>query len=125
MRVDGTVVATPQARVRPEQRVEIEKNATPQHVPPVTLVLHKPAGVRINPAAPLAGMAPGVYAGRRTVRPMSPTACCPRNCSNGNGADMAAVSASRARRNASMFSGCRATSKPTSTSLPCSGATYW
>ncbi len=55
VRVDGTVVPTPQARVRPEQRVEIEKNATPQHVPPVTLVLHKPAGVRLNPGAPLAG----------------------------------------------------------------------
>lgn len=55
VRVDGTVVPTPQARVRPGQRVEIEKNATPQHVPPVTLVLHKPAGVRLNPGAPLAG----------------------------------------------------------------------
>ena len=55
VRVDGTVAPVPQMRVRPDQRVEIEKNATPQPVPPVTLVLHKPAGTRINPAAPLAG----------------------------------------------------------------------
>ena len=56
VRVDGTVAPTPQMRVRPEQRVEVEKNAQPQPVPPVTLVLHKPAGVQIAPAAPLAGM---------------------------------------------------------------------
>jgi 23S rRNA pseudouridine2604 synthase len=55
VRVDGTVAPTPQMRVRPEQRVEIEKNATPQPVPPITLVLHKPAGQHIDPAAPLAG----------------------------------------------------------------------
>ncbi|KQP14109.1 RNA pseudouridine synthase [Pseudorhodoferax sp. Leaf267] len=55
VRVDGTVAPTPQMRVRPAQRVEIEKNATPQPVPPVTIVLHKPPGVRVNPATPLAG----------------------------------------------------------------------
>lgn len=54
VRVDGTVAPTPQMRVRPGQHVEIEKNATPQAVPPVTLVLHKPAGVRLAPGAPLA-----------------------------------------------------------------------
>lgn len=53
VRVDGTVAPIPQTRVRPGQRVEVEKNATPQHVPPVTLVLHKPAGARIDPMAPL------------------------------------------------------------------------
>lgn len=55
VRVDGTVATTPQMRVRPDQRVEIEKNATPQPVPPITLVLHKAAGVRLDLAAPLAG----------------------------------------------------------------------
>jgi 23S rRNA pseudouridine2604 synthase len=55
VRVDGTVAVTPQMRVRPDQRVEVEKNATPQPVPPVTIVLHKAPGVRLNPAAPLAG----------------------------------------------------------------------
>lgn len=56
VRVDGTVAVLPQMRVRPEQRVEVEKNAQPHPVPPVTLVLHKPAGMQIDPAAPLAGM---------------------------------------------------------------------
>lgn len=55
VRVDGTVALAPQMRVLPTQRVEIEKNARPTPVPPVTVVLHKPAGVDIDPAAPLAG----------------------------------------------------------------------
>jgi 23S rRNA pseudouridine2604 synthase len=55
VRVDGTVAVTPQMRVRPDQRVEVEKNATPQPVPPVTIVLHKAPGVRLNPTAALAG----------------------------------------------------------------------
>lgn len=53
VRVDGTVALTPQMRVRPEQRVEVEKNAQPEAVPPVTLVLHKPVGVRLDPMRPL------------------------------------------------------------------------
>jgi 23S rRNA pseudouridine2604 synthase len=56
VRVDGTVSLSPAQRVRPEQRVEVEKNASPQPVPPVTIVLHKVAGARLNPAAPLAGV---------------------------------------------------------------------
>ncbi|CAN7387733.1 RNA pseudouridine synthase [Pseudorhodoferax sp. LjRoot39] len=55
VRVDGTVALSPQMRVLPAQRVEIEKNARPEPVPPVTVVLHKPAGMDIDPAAPLAG----------------------------------------------------------------------
>ena len=35
VRVDGTVAVSPQMRVRPAQRVEIEKNARPEPVPPV------------------------------------------------------------------------------------------
>ncbi len=53
VRVDGTVALAPQMRVRPEQRVEVEKNAQPEAVPPVTLVLHKPAGMRLDPNKPL------------------------------------------------------------------------
>ena len=55
VRLDGTVALSPQMRVLPAQRVEIEKNARPEPVPPVTVVLHKPAGLDIDPAAPLAG----------------------------------------------------------------------
>ncbi len=55
VRVDGTVALAPQMRVRPDQRVEIEKNARPLPVPPVTLLLHKPAGVDLDPTAPLVG----------------------------------------------------------------------
>ena len=39
--------------MRPEQIVEIEKNAQPEAVPPVTLLLHKPAGMRLDPKKPL------------------------------------------------------------------------
>jgi 23S rRNA pseudouridine2604 synthase len=53
VRVDGTVVVVPQQRVRPEQRVEIEKDAKPEAVPPVTLLLHKAAGVVLKPDQPL------------------------------------------------------------------------
>lgn len=55
VRVDGTVALAPQMRVLPTQRVEIEKNARPQPVPPVTVLLHKPAGAEVDPAEPLAG----------------------------------------------------------------------
>lgn len=69
VRVDGTVAVLPQMRVRPEQRVEIEKNARPLPVPPVTLLLHKPAGVDIDPGAPLAG-ARRSAADRSGLRPL-------------------------------------------------------
>lgn len=69
VRVDGTVAVLPQMRVRPGQRVEIEKNARPLPVPPVTLLLHKPAGVALDLAAPLAG-AQRSAADRSGLRPL-------------------------------------------------------
>ncbi|RZL94636.1 MAG: RNA-binding protein [Variovorax sp.] len=44
VRVDGESALLPQARVRENQRVEIEAGARPEPVVPVTLLLHKPAG---------------------------------------------------------------------------------
>jgi 23S rRNA pseudouridine2604 synthase len=52
VRVDGTVTLLPQARVQPAQDVSIEPGARPVAVPPVTLLLHKPAGLRTEDAAP-------------------------------------------------------------------------
>jgi 23S rRNA pseudouridine2604 synthase len=45
VRVDGEPALLPQSRVRAEQLVEIEAGARPQPVVPVTLLLHKPAGM--------------------------------------------------------------------------------
>jgi len=45
VRVDGEPTLLPQSRVRPDQSVEIEAGARPQPVVPVTLLLHKPAGM--------------------------------------------------------------------------------
>jgi 23S rRNA pseudouridine2604 synthase len=45
VRVDGEPALLPQARVRPHQQVEIEAGAKPEPVVPVTLLLHKPAGM--------------------------------------------------------------------------------
>ena len=53
VRVDGGVVLLPQARVLPAQQVSIEPGARPVAVPPVTLLLHKPAGLRMEDAAAL------------------------------------------------------------------------
>jgi 23S rRNA pseudouridine2604 synthase len=46
VRVDGVVVDVPQERVRPGQRVELDAKARLQSAGPVTLLLHKPAGMR-------------------------------------------------------------------------------
>jgi 23S rRNA pseudouridine2604 synthase len=43
--VDGAVVDTPPARVRAAQRVELARGASPAALEPVTLLLHKPAGL--------------------------------------------------------------------------------
>jgi 23S rRNA pseudouridine2604 synthase len=43
--VDGVVVDTPQFRVRAGQRVELAANASLAPLVPVTLLLHKPAGI--------------------------------------------------------------------------------
>ncbi|SEB00333.1 RNA pseudouridine synthase [Variovorax sp. YR216] len=45
VRVDGEPALLPQMRVLPHQRVEIEPGARPAPVVPVTLLLHKPAGM--------------------------------------------------------------------------------
>jgi 23S rRNA pseudouridine2604 synthase len=44
VRVDGAVVDLPQARVAPQQRIEVDPQARPAAVAPVTLLLHKPPG---------------------------------------------------------------------------------
>ncbi|MEJ7688639.1 MAG: RNA pseudouridine synthase [Variovorax sp.] len=45
VRVDGQAALLPQSRVRAHQLVEIESGARPEPVVPVTLLLHKPAGM--------------------------------------------------------------------------------
>lgn len=45
VRVDGMPALVPQARVHAHQQVEIESGARPEPVVPVTLLLHKPAGM--------------------------------------------------------------------------------
>ena len=45
VRVDGQPVLLPQERVRAHQQVVIEAGAKPEPVVPVTLLLHKPAGM--------------------------------------------------------------------------------
>jgi len=47
VRVDGVVVEEPQCRVT-NQRIEIDPQANLTQTEPVTLLLHKPAGVRMN-----------------------------------------------------------------------------
>ena len=48
VRVDGTVVEVPEARVRPAQRVDIDPAARPEPVQEVTLLLHKPPGIAFD-----------------------------------------------------------------------------
>lgn len=50
VRVDGVPALLPQSRVQAHQRVEIEPGAKPEPVPPVTLLLHKPAGMAVEAA---------------------------------------------------------------------------
>lgn len=44
VQVDGKVVQLPEERVRPEQQVTLRSGAQPEAVPPVTLLMNKPAG---------------------------------------------------------------------------------
>lgn len=53
VRVDGVVVELPQHRVTPEQRVEVDPAAKLQPVQPATLLLHQPAGLRLEEALAL------------------------------------------------------------------------
>lgn len=50
VQVDGQTVETLGARVLPTQTVTVRPGAKPQEVPPVTLLLHKPAGYTVGPA---------------------------------------------------------------------------
>lgn len=47
VRVDGSVVDTPEFRVS-GQRIDIDPNANPEQIEPVTLLLNKPAGVSLR-----------------------------------------------------------------------------
>lgn len=73
--VDGVVVDTPQFRVRAAQRVELAADATLAPLVPVTLLLHKPAGVGAVGSEPEAlrlleprNRATGDLSGIRTLR---------------------------------------------------------
>jgi len=44
VQVDGKVVQLPETRVRPEQQVTLRSGAQPEAVPPVPLLMNKPAG---------------------------------------------------------------------------------
>ncbi|MBO9515367.1 MAG: RNA-binding protein [Variovorax sp.] len=50
VRIDGEPALLPQTRVLPSQRVDIEPGVRPQPVTPVTLLLHKPAGMPTDDA---------------------------------------------------------------------------
>ncbi|MGI4779645.1 MAG: RNA pseudouridine synthase [Janthinobacterium lividum] len=62
VRVDGERVEVPQARVRDGQRVEVDKNARPEPVQVVTIVLNKPPKIEFD--APVARL---LLAGKRTA----------------------------------------------------------
>jgi 23S rRNA pseudouridine2604 synthase len=53
VRVDGQVVHEPQHRVADDQRVELDAGAANANLQPVTLLLHKPAGLSADQAAAL------------------------------------------------------------------------
>lgn len=57
VRVDGQRVDQPQFRVTAANRVEVDRQARLQPVLPVTLLLHKPAGVDMHAASELLGAA--------------------------------------------------------------------
>ncbi|MCD1639941.1 RNA-binding protein [Pseudomonas stutzeri] len=46
--VDGELIEAPFVKVGPEQRIELKAGATAREVAPVTLLLHKPAGLAIG-----------------------------------------------------------------------------
>jgi len=56
VRVDGQTVEAPGARVAPHQQVALAPGARAEEIPPITLILHKPAGYE----AGLGGMAGGM-----------------------------------------------------------------
>ena len=55
VRVDGVVVEEPQFRVA-GQRIDIDPQAEPGRAEPVTLLLHKPAGLALDSVSPASGV---------------------------------------------------------------------
>jgi 23S rRNA pseudouridine2604 synthase len=71
VRVDGVIVEEPQFRVGDEQRVALDPGATTAALEPVTLLLHKPAGIEYQDATRLlvpANRSSDDRSGIRTVR---------------------------------------------------------
>jgi 23S rRNA pseudouridine2604 synthase len=71
VRVDGVVVEEPQFRVSDEQKVELDPGAGTASLEPVTLLLHKPAGIACEDAQRLlvpANRASGDASGVRSVK---------------------------------------------------------
>lgn len=71
VRVDGEVVDVPQERVQAQQRVEIDPQARLQATGPVTLLVHKPAGLHAAQALAAVGAAShwsGDTSGIRRIR---------------------------------------------------------
>jgi 23S rRNA pseudouridine2604 synthase len=71
VRVDGVVVEEPQFRVSDEQKVELDPGAGTATLEPVTLLLHKPAGIAYEDAQRLlapANRASGDASGIRSVK---------------------------------------------------------
>ena len=50
VQVDGKVVQVPETRVRPDQEVVLRKDAKPEAIPPVTILMNKPSGMTQGPA---------------------------------------------------------------------------
>ena len=50
VQVDGKVVQVPETRVQPEEVVTLRKDAKPEAIPPVTILMNKPAGYTQGPA---------------------------------------------------------------------------
>ena len=50
VQVDGKVVLVPESRVTLDQVVTLRKGATPEAIPPVTILMNKPAGMTQGPA---------------------------------------------------------------------------
>jgi 23S rRNA pseudouridine2604 synthase len=79
VRVEGAVVEEPQFRVSDEQRVELDPGATAATLEPVTLLLHKPAGMpyaeaqrRLDPASRADDDTSGVRAVKRHFTSLTP-----------------------------------------------------
>lgn len=56
--VDGVVVEDPAARVAPRQQVRLDPAATAEAATPVSILLHKPAGVGLDAAGVMAPLLP-------------------------------------------------------------------